>query len=130
MLQFNKLILEVTIKKSIIILFFTLIFLVLSIYLLNNKSTSLKNIPHGDFISQTESLNHAYTVKFYLINTHATVDFSIRGKLIDNKSGNTQNIYWAYHESTVSSKWIDNNTIEINSKTLNVKKDTYDWRCN
>lgn len=115
-------------KKTIIIVFIILIFIITGISIIKFNSPSLKNIPPGEYISQTESPNHDYTVKFYLVNSHSTVDFAIRGELVNNKSGKQKNIYWSYHENTVSSQWINNNTIEINGKTLNIEKDTYDWR--
>lgn len=45
-------------------------------------------------------------------------------------SGNQKEIiYNAYHESETKIDWVDNTTVLINGKTLDMSKgETYDWR--
>lgn len=40
----------------------------------------------------------------------------------------TRTIYWNYHCEDFNATWIDNKTVKINGKKLNIFKDKYDWR--
>ena len=57
----------------------------------------------------------------------ATVDYSVRVYMIN---GNQKEIiYNAYHESEAKIDWVDNTTVSINGKTLDMSSgETYDWR--
>lgn len=80
-----------------------------------------------DFLLTTTSPNNTYTVEAYKANGGATVDFSIKVYLIDNK--NKLLIYNKYHDYDADIKWIDNDIISINAITLDLSKgETYDWR--
>ena len=85
-------------------------------------------MPKGIFIESFDSPSKKYTIKIYRCNGGATTDFSIRGELIDNNDGSKRNIYWSYHEQTAQVNWIDDETVEINGRILNVLSDTYDFR--
>lgn len=80
-----------------------------------------------DLLLTTTSPNNTYTVEAYKANGGATVDFSIKVYLIDNK--NKLLIYNKYHDYDADIKWIDNDIISINGITLDLSKgETYDWR--
>lgn len=80
-----------------------------------------------DLLLTTTSPNNTYTVEAYKVNGGATVDFSIKVYLIDNK--NKILIYNKYHDYDADIKWIDNDIISINGITLDLSKGgTYDWR--
>ncbi len=80
-----------------------------------------------DLLLTTTSPNNTYTVEAYKANGGATVDFSIKVYLIDNK--NKLLIYNKYHDYDADIKWIDNDIISINAITLDLSKgETYDWR--
>lgn len=89
---------------------------------------SMDTLPDGEYLSAHLSPDECYTVNMYLCNGGATTDFSIRGELVDNATGAVQNIYWSYHERIAVVEWIDNDTVTINGRTLNVPDDTYDFR--
>ncbi len=69
-------------------------------------------------------------INIYLCNGGATVDYSIRGELVIRQDGNEsrKNIYWGYHEEEASVEWLDETTVVINGRTLNVLEDVYDFR--
>nr|WP_281365867.1 DUF5412 family protein [Paenibacillus frigoriresistens] len=43
--------------------------------------TSFTDLPKGDFVQSFPSPNNKYTVKIYLVNGGATVDYAIRGEI-------------------------------------------------
>ncbi len=88
----------------------------------------MDNLPEGERIGSYDSPESTYTLNIYLCNGGATTDFSIRGELVENETDNTKNIYWSYHEQEAEVKWIDKETVVINGRTLNVTKDSYDFR--
>ncbi|WP_432432661.1 DUF5412 family protein [Clostridium swellfunianum] len=48
--------------------------------------------------------------------------------IFNTKNKKPKNIYWNYHENTANIKWVDDNTVIINSHKLDVLKDTFDFR--
>ncbi len=89
----------------------------------------MKRLPEGELINEVESTNGTYSVRAYLVNTHATVAYSIRVELVyKKKNKKNKNIYWQYREKRASIYWIDDNTVSINKKVLNVPNEIYDWR--
>lgn len=79
-----------------------------------------------DLIQSVESPNGEYTIKMYRRNCGATTDFSVTGELCDNNK--CKKIYNCYHEEDSLVYWIDNKTVFINNKKLNIYDDEYDWR--
>lgn len=77
-----------------------------------------------DLIESVKSPNGEYTIKTYLRNCGATVDFEVVADLCD-KNDKCKNIYSGYHESVSFVYWIDNDNVFINQKTLNIHKDKY-----
>ncbi|MBQ2661825.1 MAG: hypothetical protein IJF80_04130 [Clostridia bacterium] len=81
------------------------------------------------FLIASQSPDGKYNLEAYRTEPGATVDFSIRVYIID---GNKKNmIYDAYHEYDAKIVWIDNSTVSINGKTLDISRgEKYDWRRN
>lgn len=77
-----------------------------------------------DLMESIKSPNGEYTIKTYLRNCGATVDFEVVADLCD-KNDKCKNIYSGYHESVSFVYWIDNDNVFINQKTLNIHKDKY-----
>lgn len=91
-------------------------------------SCTMNNLPEGKLLRTVDSPNGTYTVNAYLCSGNATTDFSIRGEVVINTTGEMRNIYWQYRCNDVEISWIDDSTVEINSVKLNVLTDSYDWR--
>jgi hypothetical protein len=87
----------------------------------------MNNLPEGDYLSSYDSPSKDYSINIYLCNGGATTDFSIRGELVI-KNESKKNIYWSYHEQEANVEWIDDDTVIINGRTLNVLEDIYDFR--
>lgn len=88
----------------------------------------ISKIPNGVLLSTHYSPSEKYTVNIYLCDGSATVDSSIRGELVNNETGDKQNIYWNYHEDTATVMWIDDLTVVINGHQLNLPNDAFDFR--
>lgn len=83
------------------------------------------HLPKGDYISSLDSPNKCYTLKSYRYSGGATVDWSLRVELVNNKTNKKTNIYYKYHESEANMKWINNEYVIINGVKLNIHKDYY-----
>lgn len=90
---------------------------------------SMESLPEGDYLSEESSPDGKYTLKAYVTNGGATTSYAVRGELVFNeKNGKTKNIYWDYREETAEISWVDEDTVIINNRTLNVPKEKYDFR--
>ncbi len=91
---------------------------------------NMKNLPKGEFLNYVDSPDSEYTLKSYFIDGGSLSGDAIRVELINNKTKEIKNIYYDYPKSNANMKWIDNETVEINDKKLNINKDTYNWKNN
>ncbi|MEK3979837.1 DUF5412 domain-containing protein [Psychrobacillus sp. FSL K6-2836] len=90
---------------------------------------SMESLPKGEFLTEESSPDGKYTLKAYVTNGGATTSYAIRGELVFNeKNEETKNIYWNYREEVAEISWVDNDTVIINNRTLNVPKEKYDFR--
>ena len=90
---------------------------------------SMESLPKGEFLTEESSPDGKYTLRAYVTNGGATTSYAVRGELVFNeKDGKTKNIYWDYREDTAEISWVDENTVIINNRTLNVPKEKYDFR--
>lgn len=110
-------------KNVLLVLQFIIIMLLSSCYFF-----SMNALPKGKFVEKYNSPNNHYTLNIYLDNGGATVDFAIRGELVDNQKHTKKNIYWAYHESSANVDWLNDYTVDINNIVLDVRKEVYDYR--
>ena len=91
-----------------------------------NIGNSQTNNPETCLIA-SQSPDGKYNLEAYRTEPGATVDFSIRVYLITNDKKSL--IYDAYHEYEAKIVWIDNTTVSINGKTLDISQgEKYDWR--
>ena len=102
---------------TLICLFFIIIFI--GITFIFGVDTCSK-----DLIESVKSPNGEYTIKTYLRNCGATVDFEVVADLCD-KNDKCKKIYSGYHESVSFVYWIDDDNVFINQKTLKIHKDKY-----
>ena len=77
-----------------------------------------------DILESIPSPNNEYVLNTYLNNCGATTPFVVTGELC-NKNNKCKEIYFSEHENKSEVYWIDNITVSINSKVLNIKKDKY-----
>ena len=100
-------------------IFFVYCILIIVIYAPNNDCSK-------ELLEKVESPNGEYSIKTYRKNCGATIDFSVTGELC-SKDDKCKEIYLCYHESDSLVYWIDDETVFINNKTLNIHKDKYDF---
>ena len=91
-----------------------------------NIGNSQTNNPET-FLIASQSPDGKYNLEAYRTEPGATVDFSIRVYLTTNDKKRL--IYDAYHEYEAKIVWIDNTTVSINGKTLDMSQgEKYNWR--
>lgn len=120
------------IKKHPIIsllLLFVVIYLIIFIYIFYWAFYDTDKIKQGEFISEEISPTGKYTVRTYLNNGGATVDFAVLGVLFFNEeTKDPKNIYWQYEETEGKIIWEDDNTVVINGVRIKVPNGKYDYR--
>lgn len=89
----------------------------------------MNRLPTGEYLTEESSPDGKYTLKAYVTNGGATTSYAVRGELVLNEeNGKTKNIYWNDREDHAEIKWIDNDTVVINGKSLNVPTEKFDYR--
>lgn len=88
----------------------------------------MDRLPTGEYLTEQTSPDGTYTLKAYLTNGGATTAYAIRGELVDNNSHKSKNIYWNYREEEAEIEWLDEDTVVMNGRTLEVPDEQYDFR--
>lgn len=105
------------------------VFIIILLYLVYRFFFSMNSLPKGELLLSVESPNGNYKINAYISGGNATVAESIRCELQYNNSKlSPKNIYWQYRESSANILWLDDTNVKINSITLDVTKDVYDFR--
>jgi|GEM_PF-6591362 len=55
----------------------------------------------------------------------ATTDFTVKGKVRNNRTGLKRKIYSVYREENASAIWISEDEVEINGRRVNIHRDVY-----
>lgn len=89
----------------------------------------LDHLPVGEKLGAFESPDRHYVLTTYVCAGDLS-DFAVRAAV--SSPGNwlscPKNIYWEYHSRNATVKWLDQKTVQINDKILNVERDHYDFR--
>lgn len=89
----------------------------------------IDRIEPGELLVEEVSPGGEYTVKTYLNNGGATVNYAVLGVLYFNDSKKKpKNIYWQYEMENSTVQWNDSDTIIINGKRIDVPDGKYDYR--
>ena len=128
-----KIIKEVMLMKRAIVIISAIVLIVLLVLLLRVYILPILRISNSQtndketLLMVSQSPDGKYSLEAYRTEPGATVDFSIRVYVVnDNKKSI---IYDAYHEHEAEIIWVDNTTVSINGKTLDMSQgDKYDWR--
>ncbi|GAA0121240.1 MAG: hypothetical protein KID00_06945 [Clostridium argentinense] len=70
-------------KRKIIFMMIIIPILIIG-YIIYHLFFSLNNLPEGVFLNEFKSPKGTYTVRAYICNGGATVDYAIRAELIEN----------------------------------------------
>lgn len=97
--------------------------IIITLYIYTNSKLVMINLPTGEYIESLSSPNNEYTLKSYKYSGGALQDWTLRVEVINNKTKEKTNIYWKYHENYAKMSWIDEETVKINNKILNIHKD-------
>lgn len=116
-------------KNKIIIILILSSAIIISLNISKRCSDDMYTLPKGEYIDESISPNGDYTVKTYLCNGGATVDWAVRGELIINSELNKKrNIYWKYKTDQSDIIWKDNKTVVINGRVIDIPDGKYDYR--
>lgn len=111
-----------------ITLFITLIVGFLG-FIINWAFYDIDRIDPGEFLTEEVSPDGKYTVKTYVNNGGATVNYAVLGVLHFNDSKKKpQNIYWQYEIEDSTVQWQDSDTVIINEIIIDVPNGKYDYR--
>ena len=114
-------------KKIAIIGLVIAIVLVLS-YGINWAFFDIQRLSGQEVISTSVSPTGKYTVSAYKNDGGATTGYAVLATVVDNNDQKSRNFYWQDDCENATIVWIDETTVEINGVSLNVWKDTYDYR--
>jgi hypothetical protein len=116
-------------KKRLLITSIIIVILVGGVvYAFNWAFFDIQRIGGQEYLNESTSPNGVYTVTAYLNNGGATTDYAVLVRLRDNGNGKIKNIYWQYHCTKAEMVWVNDETLKINGKELNVKNEIYDFR--
>lgn len=98
-------------------------------FVINWAFYDIDRIEPGELLTEEVSPEGKYTVKTYLNNGGATVNYAVLGVLHfnDNKK-KPKNIYWQYEIEDSTVQWQDSDTVSINGIIMDVPNGKYDYR--
>lgn len=98
-------------------------------FMINWAFYDIDRIEPGEFLTEEVSPDGKYTVKTYLNNGGATVNYAVLGVLHFNESKKKpKNIYWQYETENSTVQWQDSDTVSINGISIDVPRGKYDYR--
>lgn len=116
----------ITLKKIFMVIMIIGLTLFIAVYYFFYDMSRLSG---GTIIAEETSPDGTYTVKAYFGEHGATVANTIRGELVFNHMARKpKNIYWNYREEEAVVFWVDEDTVVINEKELDVPGEVYDYR--
>ena len=112
----------------VLIIFITVVASLL-VFIINWAFYDIDRIKPGEFLAEEVSPEGEYTVKTYLNNGGATVNYAVLGVLYFNDSKKKpKNIYWQYEIENSNVQWQDSDTVIISGKSIDVPNGKYDYR--
>lgn len=97
-------------------------------YLYWNVFHNIQRIKWQEILAETTSPDGRYTVTAYLTNGGATTAFCVLAGVEDHIRRRERKFYWQYRCEEAEMEWISDYVLRINGVTLDVGKDTFDWR--
>jgi len=88
-------------------------------------SDKMIGLPKGKIVKSEISFDKKHTMNAYFIYGGPISADAIRVEIVDNDTHKKRNIYWKDKENSISIKWLDNNTVEVNGRKINIFNDYY-----
>lgn len=85
----------------------------------------INRLPKDKYLFSEGSPNGTYRLNIYTGGGGATVGYSIIGEIENTETGKKRNLYFEYHCQDAEVEWLDDETVIINGKKLNVLTDSY-----
>lgn len=115
-------------KKLVVGVLIIMLLIIAGFGYINTVIYNMKNLPKGIYIYESTSPENTFTIKAYYCDGGATTEEAVRCEVISNLTGAKENIYWQYGVTEAYIKWIDENTVEINTHQLELPEGRYDGR--
>lgn len=109
-------------KKTLLLLLLASLFLVF----VACASQPEGNSQTGVELTSADSSDGTYRMTLYQCKQDGKK--YIRGELTTLSSGETKNIFWDIYSTEIAIEWIDDVTVKVNGRSLNVTTDVYDCR--
>lgn len=88
----------------------------------------IQRLSGQEVIVAVDSPNGQYTATAYKNNSGATTGYAVLATVVDRDTQKSRNFYWQDDCEDAVIVWTDETTVEINGSSLDVWKDTYDYR--
>lgn len=88
----------------------------------------IQRLSGQEVIATSDSPDGQYTVTAYKNNGGATTGYTVLATVVNHGNQKSRNFYWQDNCEEASIIWVDETTVEINGVSLNVWKDTHDYR--
>lgn len=92
------------------------------------RKTGIKGVPKGELITEKKSPNQKIIFRLYETTGDATVGIGRIGEVESTKDNIRKVVYQSYPNEKNEINWITNNKLIVNGKTLNVKKDVFNYK--
>ncbi|GAA0361027.1 DUF5412 family protein [Bacillus horti] len=89
-----------------------------------NLYNNLEYLPEGVINQSVPSPDGLHEITTYHLNSRK----SARAEVLNINTGKSKTIYYNYYDYSPYVEWISSDTVVIGRETLNIEKDTYDYR--
>lgn len=112
-------------KKTVVFLLLLSVIMVLTASCTSNK---MEELPEGSLLDSADSSNGTYRIETYLCSDKG--EMHIRCAVVEIATSESRNIYWNKYNEDVDIEWLDDSTVKIEGKTINVtdKEVYFDYR--
>ena len=88
----------------------------------------INRIRGQEYLFSSSSPTGEYEIAVYRNNGGATTGYAYLCVVTDNKTQKKRNFFWDYRLDGVNIEWLNDCTVSINGRKLDVRSDSYDFR--
>lgn len=87
----------------------------------------LTDLPTGNFLYSAMSPDGEKTLSIYRVDVEK-IGYGIRGEIVSQNGA--KNVYWETNTAVAIATWLDDNTILVNDRTVDINGEAFDSRRN
>lgn len=88
----------------------------------------ISRIRGQEYLFSSSSPTGEYEIAVYRNNGGATTGYAYLCVVTNNKTQRKRNFFWDYRIDGVNIEWLNDHTVSINGRKLDVRSDSYDFR--